>query len=326
VRSLRGRLLLAAALWTFGLFVTVGVVFGHVAMRHPWMRQSMHELFVHPLTVATTIVCLVAGVVHLRRGVSAITQLRARLASIHAGNATRLDGAYPTEVQPLVDDLNALLGEREQAVRRARAKAGDLAHGLKTPLAILAHEADRAASSGNVDLAAAISQQVERMRRQIEYHLAHARAAASGGKSGARASIRESADGLVRALLRLHHSRGISFDVRIDPSQTVRCEREDLEEMLGNLLDNACKWARTQVVIAGSTSGEWQMITVDDDGAGLAAEMRETVLQRGVRADEAAPGSGLGLAIVRDLVELYGGAIMLSSSPLGGLRAELRLK
>ena len=330
--SLRTRVALGAFLWTIGLSVVSAATLALVWRYFPEMpllgrAGAIHYWIFHTGPVlAFALLFMVAGALQVRSGLSGIAQLRTRLGAVHDGRDVRVEGHYVAEVQPLVDDLNALLDEREQAVRRARAKAGDLAHGLKTPLAILAHEADRAASSGNVDLAAAISQQVERMRRQIEYHLAHARAAASGGTSGARASIRESADGLVRALLRLHHSRGISFDVRIDPSQTVRCEREDLDEMLGNLLDNACKWARTQVVIAGSTSGEWQVVTVDDDGEGLAAEMRETVLQRGVRADEAAPGSGLGLAIVRDLVELYGGTIALSSSPLGGLRVELKLR
>jgi signal transduction histidine kinase len=325
VRSLRGRLLLSAALWTFGLFVTIGIVFGHVAMRHPWMRQSMHNLFVHPVTVAVTIACLIGGVVHLRRGVSAIAQLRMRLASIHAGHATRLDGVYPTEVQPLVDDLNALLDAREQTVRRAIAKAGDLAHGLKTPLSVLAQEAERADAAGQHELSAAIAHEVERMRRQMDYHLAHARAAASGPAPGARCDVRESAEGLARTLLRLHADRGLVIDVDGAGDVAVRGQREDLDELLGNLLDNACKWARSRVTLAAREEAGVAVIDVDDDGPGLAPSMRDAVLQRGVRADEAAPGSGFGLAIVRDLAELYGGAIALSASPLGGLRATLRL-
>jgi signal transduction histidine kinase len=235
-----------------------------------------------------------------------------------------MDGKYPSEVQPLVNDLNALLDQREQAVRRAIAKAGDLAHGLKTPLAILAHEADRARDSGHVEVASAVSQQVDRMRRQIDYHLAHARAAAAGTTAAVPCSIKESADGLARALHRLHAERGMAVEVQVPPHLTVRVQREDLDEMLGNLLDNACKWARGQVTIGASKSGDGVEITVDDDGAGLAEEMREAVLVRGVRLDEAAPGSGLGLAIVRDLAEIYGGSISLEASPLGGLRANLR--
>src|SRR4029453_12791462 len=130
----------------------------------------------------------------------------------------------------------ALLAHHELAVSRAVAKAGDLAHGLKTPLAVLSQEADRAAAAGQADLAAAMVEQVERMRRQIEYHLAHARAAASGATAGARASVAESAAGLARTLLRLHADRGIGIDVRVADDHAVRCQREDLDEMLGNLL------------------------------------------------------------------------------------------
>ena len=225
------------------------------------------------------------------------------------GRDRRVDGNYPTEVQPLVNDLNALLDQREQAVSRAVAKAGDLAHGLKTPLAILAHEAERARAAGQPEVAAAVQQQVDRMRRQVDYHLAHARAAAAGAAPGALCSIKESADGLARALRRLYAERGLTIDVRVPPDLSVRVQREDLDEMIGNLLDNACKWGRAHVTIDAGRTGDVVEITVDDDGSGLADDMREAVLQRGVRADEAAPGTGLGLAIVRDLAEVYGGSV-----------------
>jgi signal transduction histidine kinase len=163
------------------------------------------------------------------------------------------------------------------------------------------------------------------MRRQVDYHLAQARAAGAGAIVGARASVRESADGLVRTLGRLHAGRGLTFVVDVPPAHAVRGQREDLEEMLGNLLDNACRWARSRVELGSSLADGNVVLTVDDDGAGLAPEMSEAVLQRGVRADEAAPGSGLGLAIVRDLAELYGGSIRLERAPAGGVRARLVL-
>ena len=159
------------------------------------------------------------------------------------------------------------------------------------------------------------------MQRQVEYHLAHARAAASGTAPGARASVLESSEGLTRALQRLHESRGLSIDVDVPSEHAFRGQREDLDEMLGNLLDNACKWARSRVRIASTLHDGALAISVDDDGPGLDPSMRESVLQRGVRADEAAPGSGLGLAIVRNLAEVYGGSIALEGSPLGGLRS-----
>jgi signal transduction histidine kinase len=175
----------------------------------------------------------------------------------------------------------------------------------------------------------AIEQQVARMQRHIDYHLAHARAAASGGHSAARTLLHESADGLVRTLLRLHAERQLTIDVRIPPSIAVRVQREDLDEMLGNLLENAFKWTRTRVTIGADASADTDATTVavviDDDGPGLRAELRTAVLQRGVRADEQVAGTGIGLAIVRDLAHLYGGAIELTESPLGGLRATLTL-
>jgi signal transduction histidine kinase len=325
VRSLRARLLLGAVIWTLGLFVVSGVAFDHFAAYHPRAPRQMHEFFAHPVTLAFALVFLIIGVLQVRRSVGAIQQLRARLAVVRAGRARQLEGVYPSEVQPLVDDLNLLLEQREQTVRRALAKAGDLAHGLKTPLSVLAQEADRADAAGQPELAAAIAHEVERMRRQMDYHLAHARAAASGATPGARCSVLASAEALSRTLLRLHADRGLAIDVRVDAREHVRGQREDLEEVLGNLLDNACKWARSRIIVGAVTDGPDVVITVDDDGPGLAPSMRDAVLQRGVRADEAAPGTGFGLAIVRDLAELYGGSIVLGASPDGGLRATLRL-
>jgi signal transduction histidine kinase len=278
------------------------------------------------LLAATVAVFLVAlGVLQIRKGLSPFDQLRARLAVMREGKDHRLEGRYPSEVQPLVNDLNTLLDHRERTIKRAQAKAGDLAHGLKTPLTVLAQEAERAKEAGHPELAATISNQVERMRKQVDYHLAQARAAASGASPGVRCSVSESAEGLVRTLAHLYAERGIAVESLVPPEHVVQAEREDLDEMLGNLLDNACKWAKARVTIRSSEGGPNISITVDDDGPGLDPEKRELVLQRGVRADEAAPGSGLGLAIVRDLAELHGGSITLDTSPMGGVRACLRL-
>jgi signal transduction histidine kinase len=268
---------------------------------------------------------LALGFVRVSTGLSPLQELRARLAAVHAGRESRVDGEYPAEVQPLVDDVNALLDYREETVRRAIAKAGDLAHGMKTPLAVLAHEAERARRDGHDELAAAIAEQVDRMRRQMDYHLAHARAAAATSAVGARSDVGEAIDALVRTLERLHAERGLSLESRVPPGQTAAVQREDLDEMAGNLLDNACKWAKSRVVIEASTRGGRVVILVDDDGPGILDEMRTAVLRRGVRADEAAPGSGFGLAIVGDLADLYKGAIALERSPLGGLRTRLEL-
>jgi signal transduction histidine kinase len=322
VKSLRANVGLGAVLWTIGLMAVWAIVL-------TFYTSAFHGLYVihsHPhALMVVAIVSMAAGLAYVRAGLAPLDVLRRRLADVQRGTARQLAGDYPSELQPLVHDLNALLTHRDEAVSRAIAKAGDLAHGLKTPLAVLSQEAERSAAAGHPDLAAALAEQVDRMRRQIDYHLAHARAAAAGAASGARSGVTESAAGLARTLLRLHAERGITIDMDVDPAHVVRCQREDLDEMLGNLLDNACKWAKARVRVASAVADGTVVMTVDDDGPGLAASMREAVLQRGVRADEAAPGSGFGLAIVRELAELYGGGIALETSPQAGLRASLRL-
>jgi signal transduction histidine kinase len=320
-RSFRRQMLYGSLVWMIGLSIVAIIIGTTIVHFHPKMIGRVH----YSAIVVFATISIVGGLSLLRHGLSPFDTLRERLADVREGRAARLDGEYPTEVQPLVTDLNALLEHRERVVHRAIAKAGDLAHGLKTPLAVLQHEADTAKAAGLNDLAASISQQIDRMRRQVDYHLAQARAAASGATPGARCLVAESAEGLARTLARLHADRGIAIDVRVPPDHCVRGERQDLDEMLGNLLDNACKWARTRVVISSTIAGDHLIIVVDDDGPGIDSSKREAVLQRGVRADEAAPGSGLGLAIVRDLAELYGGSIALEASPAGGSRARLQL-
>jgi signal transduction histidine kinase len=314
--------MVGAVLWTVGLFTVITITFTFS------MHARATAIVVHSHTGVSVIVallCLFGGLALVRAGLAPLDDMRRRLSDVRKGIHHELPGTYPTEVQPLVDDLNGLLDHRDRMVQRALAKAGDLAHGLKTPLAVLAREAEVAASRGQHDLAATMTQQVERMRRQIDYHLAQARAAASGATVGSRCSVADSADALARTLLRLHAERGLAIDVEVPPDHSVRGQREDIEEMLGNLLDNACQWAQSRVVITSSLHDSRVVITIDDDGPGIEPSMREAVLQRGVRADEAAPGSGLGLAIVRDLAQLYGGSISLAEAPRGGLRARLEL-
>jgi len=321
VTSLRSRIVLGALLWTLGAVVVTHVLALTLQTRFPRTILVVHGSGMSVIAL----ILLVAGLIQVRRGMSPFSQLRKRLAAVRDGRDRRVEGSYPTEVQPLVNDLNALLDDREKSLARARAKAGDLAHGLKTPLAVLSQEAERAAAAGHGEMAATLCQQVDRMRRQVDYHLAHARAAASGAALGAHCSVLVSAEALARTLLRLHADRGMAIDLRVAADHAVRCQREDLDEVLGNLLDNACKWARSRVTLETSVSNGIVVITVEDDGPGLDPSMRDAVLQRGIRADEAAAGSGFGLAIVRDLAELYGGSVALDASPAGGLRARLRL-
>jgi len=307
--SLRTRVLLGAGLWTLGLFIIFGVVLTQALFRHPGVPGVFHRVFLNvwPL-VALALLCLAAGLFLVRRGLTSFGALRVRLVAVRDGRDRRLDGTFPVEVQPLIGELNGLLADREQRVGRALATAGDLAHGLKTPLAVLNHVAGQARRRQQTDLADAITQQVERVRRQVDYHLAQA-----------------IVEGLARTMQTVYSERALDIALDVSEVETVRVNRADLDEMLGNVLDNACKWARSRVAVHAVGSPSGVRVIVDDDGPGLPADLRQAVLRRGVRADEAAPGSGLGLAIVRDLAELYGGAIALSAAPLGGLRVELTL-
>lgn len=319
LRSLRARLLLASVLWTMGLLLVMHLL--TLMLMHIPSVFRFRGIF--PLLMG--VVLMGAGVAGLWPGLLRLQRLRDRLTAVRLGDESRIAGQFPSEVQPLIDDMNALLENREKAVKRALATAGDLAHGLKTPLALLAQDADRADAAGNHELAASIAQQVERMSRQVNYHLARARAAASGATAPVRCPLAPCADALVRTLSKLYGGRALDISVRIAPELAARVQREDLEEMLGNLLDNACKWARSRIALAATVDGAMLVLTIDDDGPGLSPEQRSLVLLRGVRLDQAARGSGLGLGIVRDLAELYGGSIALAESPLGGLRARLDL-
>ncbi len=320
LRSLRSRVLVGSLLWTLGLLAATHLLWVALAGRYPMVLHMGHGGVVY-----VALAFMAAGLLGLQSGLTPFRELSRRLAAVRAGRERRLDGRYPNEVQPLVTELNALLEQRDQAVLRALARAGDLAHGLKTPLAVLYHEADQVEAAGHHDLATVIRQQVERMRRQADYHLVMARAASSGASPASRSQVLESVDGLVRTLSRLHAGRGLQVLVNVPPGHVVRGSREDLDELLGNLLDNAFKWAASRITVASAEHGSNVAITVDDDGAGIDPSQWERVLQRGVRADEAAAGSGFGLAIVRELAELRGGSIEISRAPDGGVRARLEL-
>jgi signal transduction histidine kinase len=278
----------------------------------------------HQIILVCALALMAAGAMFVNGALVPFRRMRARLLEVRDGRSQMIAGSYPTEVQPLIDDLNDLLKQRERSVRRAQAKAGDLAHGLKTPLAILAQEAEQLRREGQVELAWTLFQQIERMRRQIEYHLAQARVG-SGSTPGVRSSVRDTADALTRALKRLYADRELTFRIEVLEEHSVRIQREDLEEMLGNLLDNACKWGNSQVMLSSYLRDGEILIVIEDDGAGISSSLRESVLQRGVRADETTPGSGLGLAIVRELVELYGGSISLGDSTMLGLKVSVLL-
>lgn len=263
---------------------------------------------------------LAAMLVQVRFGLQPLRRLRAALTDIRLGRADTLAGRYPVEVAPLADELNAVLESNAQVVARARTHVGNLAHALKTPLTVLANEA---AAAPTDPLAGVVDQQTRRMRDQVDHHLVRARAAASAAVIGTRTELPAVVDDLRRALTRIHPDRQVTLN--IGPGSVFRGERQDLEEMVGNLLDNACKWARAKVVLTARRSAEQLRITVADDGPGVPDDQLATLLQRGKRLDESKPGSGLGLAIVDDIAQLYGGGVAFEKPEQGGLIAVLTL-
>ncbi len=321
--SLRTRLIAGAVVWMTAVLIAVIAGIVKLTRNHPDIARSHGT---HIVMGVIAVAFLFGGVFLVRRALAPFATLRRGLSLVREGRSERIEGDYPSEVQPLVNDLNALLDDRERAVARALTTAGDLAHGLKTPLAVLAQEAEQAGAAGHHELASTLGELVDRMQGQIDYHLARSRATASTRAApGLRCPVLPSVEGLVRTMRRLHAERDLTIDVDVSPTHEIRGRREDLDEMLGNLLDNACKWARSRVVISSSIDDAQVVIAVDDDGAGLDPSMRAQVLQRGVRADQRIRGSGLGLAIVSELAELHGGSVTLDASPLGGTRARLQL-
>ena len=267
---------------------------------------------------------VLAAVLQVSVGLSPLRALRTALTRVRGGETPRLDGDFPVEVMPLVEEFNTVLAHNADVVERARTHAGNLAHALKTPLSVLANAA-HAKDPQDPELARLVVEQIGVARRQVDYHLARAQAAATR-VPGAKTVLLPAVEGLVRVMQRIHAQRQITITVQPWPATLAfRGESQDLQEMLGNLLDNACKWAKHRVEIGAHSDGTALTLTLDDDGPGLDAQKREAVMRRGVRADEQVPGSGLGLAIVDDLARLYGGRVELLDSPQGGLRAALTL-
>ena len=264
---------------------------------------------------------VVAMVIQVRFGLLPLRRIRRALVAIRDGRASRLDCDFPREIAPLAGEINTLLDHNAEVVGRARTHVGNLAHALKTPLSVLRNEA---AETGG-PLAEQVTRQTALMRRQVDHHLMRARAAATADVLGARAEVGPVVADLARAIGRLHRDSGIEIGLDCAPGLAFRGEGQDLEEMVGNLLENAAKWGRRRVRLAFRLEGPRLAIDIDDDGPGLEPEAMERVMARGERLDESVAGSGLGLAIVRDLAELYGGEIRLERSDLGGLGARLRL-
>jgi len=254
-----------------------------------------------------------------------IGQLRQAIEDVRAGGAKRVEGDFPSELTPLADELNQLLRSNLEIVEQAKNQVGNLAHGLKTPLAVLRNEV----AGKKTALAGVVGEQVEKMNSQVKTYLDRARLSARSVVIGKRSDVFKVLERLVRVMKKIHPECKISLGPPCAKTIWFRGEDADLEEMVGNLLDNACKWSKTEVNISLSLCErdrqQMVLISIKDDGKGLTREQVASVLKRGVRLDEKTPGSGLGLDIVKELVDVYGGELSLNGSPQGGLEAIVKL-
>jgi signal transduction histidine kinase len=261
----------------------------------------------------------------IRFGLRPLAALRAGLSAIRRGEAERIRGEFPHDIAPLANELNLLLDTNREILDRARTQVGNLAHALKTPLSVIVNEADRAPE----EVAARVREQAALMRDQVNYYLDRARAAALAGALGTMTEVEPVLAGLVRTFTRIYPDKDLAIDLAVPPGVRFRGERQDLEEMTGNLIDNAAKWAASRVAVSvevlRASDRSRLLIAIEDDGPGLPDEARTEMLKRGRRLDETKPGSGLGLAIVTDLAAFYRGSLKLELAALGGLRAVLEL-
>ncbi|MCB1510791.1 MAG: sensor histidine kinase [Hyphomicrobiaceae bacterium] len=271
---------------------------------------------------------LAATFLQVRFGLSPLAQVEKGLADIRSGAAQTLDGELPSEIAPLQSELNALIASNQEIIERARTQVGNLAHALKTPLAVITNEADDRETA----FAGKVREQAEIMRTQVTFYLDRARMAARAGTIGRVTELLPVLKSIQRALERIHRDKEISFEIVCPAEARFFGEKHDLEEILGNIMDNASKWCRKHVRVRVSAAEGSEaaasanlLIEIDDDGHGLPAEKRELIRRRGVRLDESMPGSGLGLSIVGDLVQSYRGTLHLEDSELGGLRVRLDL-
>ncbi|HET7887566.1 MAG TPA: sensor histidine kinase [Bradyrhizobium sp.] len=279
--------------------------------------------------LALSIVLVLTTIFQVRFGLAPLKRISDAIADIRSGRAERLEGEFPVEIAPLARETNALIDANREIVERARTHVGNLAHAIKTPLSVIVNEAT---SHSSDPFASKVLEQADVMRDQVAHHLERARIAARVTIVGTVTEVEPVVDALRRTMEKIHRDRGVVIEVSAGAKAKFRGERQDLEEMVGNLVDNACKWAASRVFIEvlleePKQAGAAPMlrIMVDDDGRGLSEKERAQVSRRGQRLDESKPGSGLGLSIVTDLAGLYGGSLTLGHAPIGGLRAELRL-
>jgi signal transduction histidine kinase len=267
-------------------------------------------------------------ILQVRYGLRPMNALRDELNAIREGQSDKLVGTYPEEIEPVARELNLMIKANAEIVERARTQVGNLAHALKTPLSVLTNEAGMNKGA----LAQMIKEQADFMRDQISLYLDRARRAARARSLGAATGVKSVVDAIARTLGRIHQEKDIRVEIDVPETLRFRGEQQDLEEMVGNLLDNSFKWATRRISVrarplkdTGSDGRAWLEIAVEDDGPGLPSDRRAEALKRGRRLDETKPGSGLGLSIVSETASMYSGKIELNSAALGGLRTTLTL-
>ena len=271
---------------------------------------------------------LAAIILQVRVALKPMQRMQQALAAIRGGKAERLAGEFPDEMQPVADELNLLIDANTEVIDRARTQVGNLAHALKTPLSVLTNEAQ----GNKTEFGGKVSEQTQIMRDQVNLYLDRARRAARAQTLGSATDVDPVLSALGRTIMRINQDKGVKIDVSVEPGLKFRGEVQDLEEMVGNLIDNAAKWSTQAVKVSAALltdpldgTRNWLMITVDDDGPGLPAEKRADAVKRGRRLDETKPGSGLGLSIVTETASMYSGNVVLGDADLGGLRVQLRL-
>lgn len=263
-----------------------------------------------------------AVIIQVRVGLQPLFRLRGEVMGVRKGRKDRLEGNYPAELAPLAGELNALLAHNEEVVERQRTHVGNLAHALKTPLSVMLEEARRTDSQ----LSEVVIRQAETMHTQVDHHLRRARSAARSQGSRERTPVAEVLDELARTLERIFRAQRVEIDWEAPDNLAFQGERQDLLEIAGNVLENACKYSGGRVRARAEPSGNERLrLVVEDNGPGLPPERRDLVLKRGSRLDETAPGSGLGLSIVDDLARAYGGAVTMGDAALGGLKVTVEL-
>jgi signal transduction histidine kinase len=271
---------------------------------------------------------LAAILLQVRVALRPMQRMQQSLSAIRGGKAERLEGEFPSEMQPVADELNLLIHANTEIIDRARTQVGNLAHALKTPLSVLTNEA----RGNKTSFAHKVSQQTQIMRDQVSLYLDRARRAARAQTIGSATEVEPVLTALGRTIMRINQDKGVEIDVTVAHGLKFRGETQDLEEMAGNLIDNASKWSTRAVKVSAAPvidhadgARNWLLITVDDDGPGLPAEKRGDAVKRGKRLDESKPGSGLGLSIVTETAAMYGGSVVLGNAELGGLRVQLKL-